>query len=218
MLSYTKLQTENTEFQIHKMEIKITLTLLLISAGLNTAQVQLYYQCGGQGYTGDLNCATGLACFKKDKYYAQCLPSCPPGWDCNKQLAGLNEQCGGVEYCGLSNCFGGLTCFRKNESFSACQSSCPNEWDCNKPLVNEYGQCGGLGYEGLTNCSGGLNCYQKDNYFSQCLSSCLLGWNCVQCDTNKTQEIKMVPKLDTKAMNIATSTIQTSPGKKKLFL
>ena len=191
------------------MEIKITLTLLLISVGLNTAQVQLYYQCGGQSYTGDLNCESGLACFKKDKYYAQCLPRCPSDWDCNSQLAGLNEQCGGVEYCGLSNCFGGLTCFRKNETFSACQSSCQNEWDCNKPLVNEYGQCGGLGYEALTNCSGGLNCFEKDKYFSQCLSSCPLSWNCVQCE-QKTISSTSVKVSSTPIFQISTESPITS--------
>ena len=45
-----------------------------------------------------------------------------------------------------------------------------------------------------------------------------MGWNCVQCDTNKTEEIKVASKLDTQTMKIETSTIQTSPGKKQLFI
>ena len=34
---------------------------------------QLYYQCGGQGWTGTSRCADGLTCTKQNDFYSQCL-------------------------------------------------------------------------------------------------------------------------------------------------
>ncbi|CAO2658307.1 Nn.00g060300.m01.CDS01 [Neocucurbitaria sp. VM-36] len=36
---------------------------------------QLYYQCGGQGWTGAIQCAEGLTCTKQNDFYSQCLQS-----------------------------------------------------------------------------------------------------------------------------------------------
>ena len=44
--------------------------------------VQEYGQCGGVNHKGATKCATGLFCFKNNKWYSQCLKKCPCGWEC----------------------------------------------------------------------------------------------------------------------------------------
>jgi lytic cellulose monooxygenase (C1-hydroxylating) len=37
--------------------------------------VAAYGQCGGQGFTGPIACASGFTCTEQSQYYSQCLPS-----------------------------------------------------------------------------------------------------------------------------------------------
>jgi hypothetical protein len=37
----------------------------------------------GEAWNGSRNCEPPLKCFSKDKYYSQCLNSCPGGWECS---------------------------------------------------------------------------------------------------------------------------------------
>lgn len=39
---------------------------------------KIYYQCGGQGWTGATQCAAGLQCVKHNDWYSQCLPANTP--------------------------------------------------------------------------------------------------------------------------------------------
>ena len=64
--------------------LKITLIFMLVQFNLeySNAQVTLYGQCGGIGYTGSTTCASGTNCYVQHQYYSQCLNSCPSGWQC----------------------------------------------------------------------------------------------------------------------------------------
>jgi hypothetical protein len=50
---------------------KKNLVLIFIFIQLTNAQLPLWSQCGGNGYTGPNECDQNqnLTCFKKDKYY-----------------------------------------------------------------------------------------------------------------------------------------------------
>ncbi|KAG8994248.1 hypothetical protein FRB90_000496 [Tulasnella sp. 427] len=49
--------------------------LLAIAATLAKADVALYGQCGGSGYTGSTTCVSGATCVYQNAYYSQCLAS-----------------------------------------------------------------------------------------------------------------------------------------------
>jgi hypothetical protein len=51
---------------------KIFLIASVISASL--AATSLWGQCGGEGFNGDTNCESGLACIYVNQYYSQCQP------------------------------------------------------------------------------------------------------------------------------------------------
>lgn len=188
-----------------KIMISICLIVLFIQAIFTKAQVALYSQCGGLGYTGPTTCSNGINCYRQHEYYSQCLASCPTGWDCNKPSSStsvpLFGQCGGTSYKGLTTCAPGLTCFVQNAFYSQCLENCPNGWLCNgKPDPNQaelYGQCGGLGYKGPNKCAPGSICFMQHEYYSQCLTSCPSGWQCsttaMTTTTTTTTQMPTVP-------------------------
>ncbi|KAH9120091.1 hypothetical protein LEN26_003462, partial [Aphanomyces euteiches] len=59
----------------------------------SNGQVQVYYPCGGQGYTDPTQCASGLYCHKWNVWYSQCVPSVKT-WG----------QCGGSGFHGPTVC------------------------------------------------------------------------------------------------------------------
>ncbi|CAK4116527.1 unnamed protein product, partial [Aphanomyces euteiches] len=59
----------------------------------SNGQVQVYYPCGGQGYTGPTQCASGLHCHKWSVWHSQCVPSVNT-WG----------QCGGSGFQGPTVC------------------------------------------------------------------------------------------------------------------
>lgn len=48
------------------------LTVLLV-AGLASAQIAPYGQCGGSDYTGSTVCETGWVCQYQNEWYSQCV-------------------------------------------------------------------------------------------------------------------------------------------------
>ena len=56
--------------------------ILKVCVSYSRAQVALYGQCGGIGYSGSTQCAAGTICYVQQAYYSQCLTSCPSGWQC----------------------------------------------------------------------------------------------------------------------------------------
>ena len=46
----------------------------------------------GDTYTGLTQCAAGLACYEQDKWYSQCLTSCPPNWQCYSEPGGSTTE------------------------------------------------------------------------------------------------------------------------------
>ena len=63
---------------------KTLFLLIIFKLNLNFyyCQVAIYGQCGGIGYSGSTTCVSGSTCFVQNKYYSQCLTSCPVGWLC----------------------------------------------------------------------------------------------------------------------------------------
>ncbi|KAG9412163.1 hypothetical protein AC1031_015100 [Aphanomyces cochlioides] len=53
--------------------MKIALTIAALVATVQ-AQVAVWGQCGGIGYTGSTTCAAGAVCNKQNDYYSQCIP------------------------------------------------------------------------------------------------------------------------------------------------
>ncbi|CAJ2500251.1 Uu.00g031040.m01.CDS01 [Anthostomella pinea] len=52
-----------------------TLTASLLSlAGVASAEVALWGQCGGTSYTGETTCVSGSTCQVSNQYYSQCVP------------------------------------------------------------------------------------------------------------------------------------------------
>lgn len=50
-----------------------SLASILLLAGLASAAVSPYGQCGGKGYTGDTACQSGWVCQYQNEFYSQCL-------------------------------------------------------------------------------------------------------------------------------------------------
>ncbi|KAJ5733978.1 hypothetical protein N7493_002764 [Penicillium malachiteum] len=55
--------------------MKALAVLSLLGAGLASAQVAPYGQCGGTGYTGSTVCESGWVCQFQNDYYSQCVES-----------------------------------------------------------------------------------------------------------------------------------------------
>ncbi|KAI1342813.1 carbohydrate-binding module family 1 [Xylariaceae sp. FL0016] len=50
----------------------------LALAGAASAEVALWGQCGGEGYTGETACVSGATCQISNQWYSQCVPGTPP--------------------------------------------------------------------------------------------------------------------------------------------
>ncbi|KAJ3045013.1 hypothetical protein HDV00_012433 [Rhizophlyctis rosea] len=64
-------QTTTTRSVQTTLPVKTTTTTTVASGGSGT--VAKYGQCGGQGYTGPVTCASGSTCKVSNQYYSQCL-------------------------------------------------------------------------------------------------------------------------------------------------
>nr|CAB76904.1 CEL4a mannanase [Agaricus bisporus] len=56
------------------MKPAIRFIILAISISLATADVPVWGQCGGRGWTGETACASGSSCVVQNEWYSQCLP------------------------------------------------------------------------------------------------------------------------------------------------
>lgn len=65
----------------------------------STAQVPLWGQCGGIGYTGSTTCSSGTYCSVMNQFYSQCLP----GGSGGGSAGGCPSRCSGGG-CGASQC------------------------------------------------------------------------------------------------------------------
>jgi hypothetical protein len=110
----------------------------------------IWAQCGGEGHA-TLCCDAGSQCFKSSKYYSQCRPSCPAGWECNDagdspttastattttdaantNCASAWAKCDGEDHASLC-CPEGYQCFKNSKWYSQCRTSCPEGWECNQ--------------------------------------------------------------------------------------
>ncbi|KAI0473749.1 glycoside hydrolase superfamily [Xylariaceae sp. FL0804] len=52
----------------------LTASLVALAGAAAAADVDLYGQCGGEGYTGATTCVSGAYCAYSNAYYSQCLP------------------------------------------------------------------------------------------------------------------------------------------------
>ncbi|CAF1372649.1 unnamed protein product, partial [Didymodactylos carnosus] len=129
---------------------------------------------------GPRTCKQGLVCFKRSKYYSQCI---------GKEVAAiaaipiqyiaLGGRCGaGKDARSPFLCAVGTYCFIQNENYGECRTSCPLNWFCQKQTLPEWAPCGGETYIGLTKCKEGLQCYSHSKWYSECRSECPEGWKC----------------------------------------
>ena len=100
------------------------LTLLAAIIGF-AHSVGIYEQCAGEGY-GSFPCAAGLACFRRNKWYSSCQPSCPlnVGWECEAYIRPIAtvaagwDQCGGEGWVGPYACPAGYVCYARSVYYS----------------------------------------------------------------------------------------------------
>jgi endo-1,4-beta-xylanase len=57
-----------------KVNMRTSAALLALGPLTVSAQVAVWGQCGGQGYTGSTTCASGNTCTYSNPYYSQCIP------------------------------------------------------------------------------------------------------------------------------------------------
>nr|BAK02079.1 predicted protein [Hordeum vulgare subsp. vulgare] len=122
------------------MTSTLSTKLILFAAIIGIAySVGIYEQCAGEGY-GTFPCAAGLGCFRRNKWYSSCQPSCPKnvGWECEfavgppATIAAGWDQCGGDGWVGPRVCAAGFACFARSVYYSQCRpiNDCPAGWAC----------------------------------------------------------------------------------------
>lgn len=110
------------------MASSFVIKFVLLAAIIGCAySVGIYEQCAGEGY-GRFPCNTGLACFRRNKWYSSCQFTCPRnvGWECEAQVPPLPvtsvaagwDQCGGDSWIGPRTCAAGYACYVRSVYFS----------------------------------------------------------------------------------------------------
>ncbi|UJR33239.1 hypothetical protein I4U23_020694 [Adineta vaga] len=147
----------------------------------NDGLIDEFGQCGGLDWEGPKACRGNLICFKRSKYYSQCLsndvaatatrpapPTIPPGGKCH-----------GGNIRGPFACAVGTACFIQTEGVHGeCKTHCSQGWFCERQTLSEWAPCGGEGYVGLTKCKEGLRCVVHSKWYHECRSECPAGWKC----------------------------------------
>ncbi|GKU01652.1 pectate lyase [Fusarium langsethiae] len=54
--------------------MRTSIFLTIANFGTAFAAVQVYNQCGGSAYSGDMECPSGSTCVEASKWYSQCIP------------------------------------------------------------------------------------------------------------------------------------------------
>ena len=143
--------------------------------------VEEFGQCGGLNYKGPRKCRPNLICFKRSRYYSQCLSSKSAANVTQPipQIISINGKCYGENIDGPVLCSTGSAWFIQTENVHGeCRSTCPEDWFCAQQTLPEWSPCGGHGYIGLTKCQEGLECYAHSKWYHECRNECPEGWEC----------------------------------------
>jgi hypothetical protein len=147
----------------------------------NDGSIDEFGQCGGLDWEGPKTCRSNLICFKRSKYYAQCLSSeaAAVATRPSPQVIPPGGKCHGGNIRGPLACAIGTSCFIQTENIHGeCKPHCPQEWFCAKQTLPEWAPCGGEGYVGLTKCKENLQCIAHSKWYHECRSECPSGWKC----------------------------------------
>ncbi|CAF0871904.1 unnamed protein product [Adineta steineri] len=147
----------------------------------NNGLVDEFGQCGGLDWEGPKTCRANLICFKRSKYYSQCLTSDTAAVEARPSppLIPPGTKCHGGNVRGSLSCAIGSACFIQTENVHGeCKTHCPQGWFCEKQTLPEWAPCGGEGYVGLTKCKEGLQCIPHSKWYHECRSECPAGWKC----------------------------------------
>ena len=60
--------------KLQPFNMKTVVAGLVALAGIVSADVALWGQCGGTGWTGETKCVAGAQCQYSNDYYSQCVP------------------------------------------------------------------------------------------------------------------------------------------------
>ncbi|UJR37390.1 hypothetical protein I4U23_030095 [Adineta vaga] len=116
-------------------------SILLVAFVPFALSAGLYEQCGGEGYTGSIECTGSSKCFRRNQWFSSCQTACPGGdWECAKEVASTQEvednavapnweQCGGEGWNGPTAC-SDYPCQPRSQWFSQCRPDCPDDWMC----------------------------------------------------------------------------------------
>ena len=138
-------------------------------------------QCGGLDWEGPQACRGNLVCFKRSKYYSQCISSdaAVVATRPSPTVIPAGGKCHGGNIRGPFACATSTACFIQTENVHGeCKTHCPQGWFCNKQTLPEWAPCGGEGYVGLTKCKEGLHCFSHSRWYHECRSECPEGWKC----------------------------------------
>ncbi|OQR91782.1 hypothetical protein THRCLA_08878 [Thraustotheca clavata] len=126
------------------MKIAAFTLLLVASASAShyrsseSTLVDLWGQCGGETYLGDIDCTGGNYCKKINEYYSQCQPG-----GTNVTSVGRWGQCGGNGFTGTSLCEGSDKCQVWNDNYSQCipsmdaeATAVPDNWVVSKGVCH----------------------------------------------------------------------------------
>jgi hypothetical protein len=147
----------------------------------NDGIVDEFGQCGGLDWEGPNACRSNLICFKRSKYYSQCLSSETAAIATRTvpQAAAPGDKCHGGNIQGTLPCAVGTACFIQTEKVHGeCKTHCPQGWYCAQQTLPEWAPCGGEGYVGLTKCKEGLQCIAHSKWYQECRAECPEGWKC----------------------------------------
>jgi hypothetical protein len=147
----------------------------------NDGTVDEFGQCGGLDWEGPKNCRANLICFKRSKYYSQCISSesASVATRPSPQVIPPGGKCHGGSVRGPIACAIGTACFIQTENVHGeCKTHCSQGWFCAKQTLPEWAPCGGEGYVGLTKCKEGLQCFSHSKWYHECRSECPDGWKC----------------------------------------
>ncbi|CAF1658177.1 unnamed protein product [Adineta ricciae] len=183
------------------MTSTLSTKLILLAAIIGIAySVGIYEQCAGEGY-GTFPCAAGLGCFRRNKWYSSCQPSCPTnvGWECEfatvpaVTIAAGWDQCGGDGWFGPTVCEFGYACYARSVYYSQVRWACgvyvPVTAAPTVPAVStivvpttvrpvvipSYSQCNGIA--GAI-CAAGTACFRNTALYSECRPTCPPTWAC----------------------------------------
>lgn len=147
----------------------------------NDGLIDEFGQCGGLEWDGPKICRANLICFKRSKYYSQCMSSdaVAVATRPSPTIIPIGGKCHGGNIRGPFACAIGTACFIQSENLHGeCKTHCPQGWFCNKQTLSEWAPCGGEGYVGLTKCKEGLQCLAHSKWYHECRSECPEGWKC----------------------------------------